>query len=47
MYVRQLVNKYIVWKSALYFICTCCELTCREKEILHLLVAVNGCEISE
>jgi hypothetical protein len=30
-----------------YFICTCCELTSREKPILHLLVAVNGCEISE
>ena len=36
-----------VWKSVLYFICTWCELTSREKAILHLLVAVNGCEIPE
>jgi hypothetical protein len=36
-----------VWKSVLYFICTCCELTSREKALMHLLVAVNGCEISE
>jgi hypothetical protein len=36
-----------VRKSVLYFICTSCELTSTEKAILHLLVALNGCEISE